>query len=80
MIRKDNPNKEEILLASEIALLGSDKSDGDVMMAERKNVYKGNVPGQAIVRQYETIHLKKVRPESAKLFIEAIKLNLRREK
>lgn len=77
MIRKDEPNDEEIRTACEIALISSIKKDGDVMMSERKNVYKGSVPGQAIVRHYETVHLKSVRPETEKLFLAAKKMNLR---
>ncbi len=75
IIRKNDPSQEEVLTACEIALLSIKKEDGDVMMAERKNVYKGSVPGQAIVRQYETIHLKSIRPETRALFIEAKKLS-----
>lgn len=80
MIKKDDPSDEEVLLAAEIALLGANESDGDIMMAERKYVYKGSVPGQAIVREYKTIHLKNVRAKTKELFINAKKMNLRREK
>ncbi len=80
MIRKNDPSQEEVRTACEIALLSIKKDDGDVMMAERKNVYKGSVPGQAIVRQYETIHLKFVRPETRALFEEAQKLPLGEKK
>lgn len=77
MIKKDKPNDEEIRTACEIALISSKKTDGDVMMSERKNVYKGSVPGQAIVRHYQTIHLKNVRPETEQLYLSAKKMNLR---
>ncbi len=80
MIKKDEPSKEEILLACEFALLANGKSDGDIMMAERKYVYKGNAPGQAIVRRYETVHLKNVRSNTKTLFAGAAKMSLRREK
>mgnify|MGYP002515360675 CR=1 FL=1 len=77
MIKKDHPSEEEILTACEIALLSKGKEDGDVMMSERKNIYKGTVPGQAIVREYTTIHLKHVRNETKTLFLNATKLKLR---
>lgn len=80
MIRKNGPSQEEVRTACEIALLSIKKEDGDVMMTERKNVYKGSVPGQAIVRQYETIHLKFIRPETRALFEKAQKLPLGEKK
>lgn len=77
MIKKDHPSEEEILTACEIALLSKGKDDGDVMMSERKNVFKGSVPGLAIVREYTTIHLKCIRGETKTLFLNATKLKLR---
>lgn len=79
MIKKEHPSEEEILIASEIALISASLKDGDVMKTLRKNVYKGNVPGQAIVREYETIHLKKVRESTINLYKEAKKISLRKE-
>ena len=76
MIKKDNPTNEEILTASEIALLSKQKDDGDVMVSKRKNVFKGSAPGQAIVREYNTNHLKNIRNETKILYQNAKKMKL----
>ncbi len=80
IIRKENPTQEEVRVACEITLLIAKQNDGDIMMTERKNVYKGSVAGQAIVRQYETIHLKNIREETRALFNSAKKMDLRLHK
>jgi predicted ribosome quality control (RQC) complex YloA/Tae2 family protein len=70
MIKKENPSQDEILCAAEIALLSAGKDDGDVLMARRGDVRKGNVPGLAIVKAYKTLHLKKIRPSTRNLYLQ----------
>lgn len=60
MIKKENPSEEEIRTACEIALLNSSLDDGDVIMALHKNIRKGTVMGQAIVKTFKTIHLSHI--------------------
>ncbi|MBO4541414.1 MAG: NFACT family protein [Bacilli bacterium] len=76
IIRKENPSKEEISLACQLALLLSDKEDGDVMVALKKDVRKGNVPGQAIVEHYESFHFSKIEEEAKALLKEEKRISL----
>lgn len=74
MIKTERPSPALIRLAAEICLYESKKNDGDVMMCERKNVRAGKAPGEAIVKNYETIHLKNVSPETKRLCETATKI------
>lgn len=76
MIKKANPSDDEILTAAEICLLNSGLEDGDVIYAKRKDVRKGSVMGQAIVKTFTSIHLKNVRPETQSLLLKAEKMKL----
>ncbi|MCQ2773017.1 MAG: NFACT family protein, partial [Bacilli bacterium] len=60
VIKKDNPSKDEIRIAAEIALLNSNKVDGEVMYTLRKNVRKGNAMGQAIVKEFDIIRINDI--------------------
>lgn len=77
MIKKENPDSDEIKTACEIALLSVKEEDGDIVMSERKNIYKGGASGQVILREYQTIHLKNVRKETKTLFENAKKMKLK---
>lgn len=74
MIKTEHPTDDLIRTAAEICLYESKESDGDVMMTERKNVRAGRTPGEAIVKSYETIHLKNVSPETKRLCDNATKV------
>lgn len=76
IIRKDNPNDDEIRIAAEICLINSSLPDGDVMVAKRKNVHRGHSLGEAIVKEYSTIHLKDVSEATKKLLENAKRLLL----
>lgn len=76
MIKKDNASDEDIRTAAEICLINSALEDGDVILAKRKDVRKGSVMGQAIVKTFTTIHLKNVRPETKNLVLKAEKMKL----
>jgi predicted ribosome quality control (RQC) complex YloA/Tae2 family protein len=60
IIKKDDPTEEEINLAASIALLNSKQEEGEVMMAYRKDVRKGSVPGQAVVKTFKTLRLNNI--------------------
>jgi predicted ribosome quality control (RQC) complex YloA/Tae2 family protein len=68
MIKKENPSEDEILTAAEIALLSAGADDGDVLMAKRGEIRKGNVPGLAIVKTSKTLHLKTIRAATRDLY------------
>lgn len=64
VLKSEEPTKKEIELAAEIACLLSGKEDGDVMHALRGDVRKGSVSGQAVVKKFETIHVRSVSEEA----------------
>ena len=76
IIRKENATKEEISIACQLALLLSDKEDGDVMVANKKDVRKGTVPGQAIVEHYESFHFPKIEDRVKQLLKEEKRISL----
>ena len=71
IIKKDDPSEEEINIAASIALLNSKQEEGEVMMAFRKDVRKGSVSGQAVVKTFKTLRLNKLNKETKKLLSEA---------
>ncbi|MCQ2800035.1 MAG: NFACT family protein [Bacilli bacterium] len=73
IIKKDNPTEKEIRVACEIALINSHREDGEVMVALRKDVRKGNVPGQAVVKTFKTVRINKVSKETKDMVLKATK-------
>lgn len=73
ILKKDGASEEEKLFAAELVLLASKKEEGDVMCALRKAVTKGSVPGEAKVREFETIHVRKISEEARRAFEGAIR-------
>ena len=57
----DNPSKEIILTACEVALLLNGKDSGDVQSTQIKNVKKGSYMGQALLSSYITYTINGVR-------------------
>ena len=76
IIRKENPSLEEISLGCQIALLLSNKQDGDVMVAKKKDVRKGSVPGEAIVEHYEAFHFNKIEEKAKELLLLGKRISL----
>lgn len=77
MIRKSNPTDAEVQLAAELCLLASDYEDGEVMVTERVNVRRGNVPGLAVVSTYRSYRITHITPEAKALFQGAKKVALK---
>ena len=71
IIKKDNPTEEEINIAASIALLNSKQEEGEVMMAYRKDVRKGSVPGQAVVKTFKTLRLNSINKNAKELLNKA---------
>ena len=69
IVESDNPSKEVLLTACEIAILMSGKEDGEVQYTQVKNIKKGSFLGQALLTSYETIIIKKIRDLTRKLVI-----------
>lgn len=77
MIKTDSPNEKQIRIAAEICLINSNENDGDVMMAKRKNVKRGHTLGEALVKEYETIHLRNVSSSTRDLLKEERHISLK---
>jgi predicted ribosome quality control (RQC) complex YloA/Tae2 family protein len=73
MIKRENPSSEEIQAAAELALICSNQADGEVMVTKRESVRKGNVMGQAIVKEFKTLRINSVTPEIRNLAASAQK-------
>lgn len=76
VIKKDDATEEEIRVAAEIALLNSHREDGEVMYTFRRNVRKGNVSGQAIVKQFESIRIDNISKHTKDLLKSAVKMDI----
>ena len=68
VIFDSNPNNEELLVASEIALLLAGKEEGELQIAKVKDIKKGPEKGLVLLNKYTTITLKSVR-NSTKLLL-----------
>ena len=75
IIQKENPSDQEIGMGCQIALLASKKEDGEVMYCPKKNVRRGNVPGQALVKEYRSATFRKIDPKARQAFLEAKKVS-----
>ena len=64
VIHNENPTNEQLLVASEIALILSNQVAGDVYYTLIKNVKKGSSLGEANLLTYKTITLKSVRDKT----------------
>ena len=76
IIRKEKATLEEIAIGCQLALLLSEKEDGDVMVAKKKDVRKGNAPGQALVEAYESFHFSKIDEDVRALLSKEKRINL----
>ena len=70
------PSKQEISLACEIALLASNKTGGEIMYTEKKNIKRGSYPGQAIVKTYQSAYFPTVSEEAKALYETAAKIRV----
>ena len=67
VIFNEHPTKEMILTASEMALILSNKTSGDIQYTLIKNIKKGPELGLALLNSYELITLHSVRQETYEL-------------
>ena len=67
IIHRSNPDNDLKLVAAELCLILSNKSAGEVMITNMKNVKKGHALGEAILLNYSSIILKDIRPETYSL-------------
>lgn len=69
IVMDQNPSKEVILTACEIALLLNGQDSGDIQSTQVKNIKKGSFLGQALLSSYITYTINGVREETKKLII-----------
>ena len=67
VIRDMNPSNEVKLVAAELCLILSNKTAGDIMITQIKNVKKGQALGEANVLEYSLITLNNVRESTIAL-------------
>ena len=70
IIFSNDPSKDIILVASEIALLLSNLESGDIYIADVKDVKKGEELGKVNLLKYQTITLHEVRESTKQLLKE----------
>lgn len=75
VIMSDNPTDEMILTASEICLILSKKSSGDIKHTKIKDVRKGNKLGEVHLKSYKNIYLTKVRKSTVELINNSSRFN-----
>lgn len=71
VIANKKPTNEELLIASEIALLCSKVSSGEISYTKKKNVRRGHVLGEALIKNYSTIKINSIRKENKDLLEKA---------
>lgn len=76
IIKSDNPSQDVIGVAASIALSLSKKEDGEVMLAKRRDVKKGTVPGETLVASYQVMRLNALHAETGELIAKAEKMQI----
>ena len=69
IIRHSNPSNAVKLVAAELCLILSNKTTGEVMIANMKDVKKGHALGEANLLNYSTIVLNEVRESTKELLL-----------
>lgn len=75
VIANKKPTENELLTACELALLCSRCTSGEITYTKKKNVRRGHVLGEALVKNYSNIKLNNVRKETIDLLEKAVRLD-----
>ena len=78
ILQKDDPSLKEIETACALTLLASGKKEGEVQYAPHKDVRRGSVKGQAILRSYQSATIRHIPETIEKAFLEAKKAPMKR--
>ena len=70
VIFNNSPTNDELLLASEIALILSNQVAGDIKYCPISNIKKGTAPGEVLIEHYKLITLKEIRESTYSLLKE----------
>lgn len=73
VIANKKPTENELLTACEIALLCSKAKAGEISYTKKKNVRRGHVTGEALIKNYSTIRVNSIRKETIELLEKAVR-------
>ncbi len=73
VIANKKPTNKEIQLASELACILSKVNDGTVSITKKKNVRRGKVLGEAILKNYSSIKINRISEESKEIYLTAVR-------
>lgn len=68
LIQADNPTDEQIQYGCELALLASNKEEGEVIYCPRGNIRKGKEKGQVVLGEYQSAMIRKISPEAREAY------------
>lgn len=75
IIASKKPTEKELLLASQLACLLSKVGDGIVSYTKKKNVRRGKVLGEAILKNYSSLKINRVSEEVKEIYQTAVRDN-----
>lgn len=75
VIANKKPTENELLTAGEISLLCSRATAGEISYTKKKNVRRGHVLGEAILKNYSLMKINNIRKETIELFSKAVRLD-----
>ena len=73
-----SPDDRLVQFACEIAVLASNKLDGEVQFTAHKNIRKGSKPGQVILGSYRSARIKAISPEAKASYEQALSQGARK--
>lgn len=71
VIANKKPTDNELLLACEVSLLCSRATSGEIVYTKKKNVRRGHVLGEALLKNHSTIKLNRIREKAIEIFAKA---------
>lgn len=73
VICNKNPTEKELIIASEIALINSKMTSGQIIYTKKKNVRRGHFLGEAILKNYNVIKINNISIDTKKLLEKAVR-------
>lgn len=75
IIANKKPTEKELIIASNIALISSYVTTGEIIYTKKKNVRRGKTLGEAILKNYSTIKINNLEEEAYNIYNSAIRTN-----
>ncbi len=73
IIANKKPTEKELIIASNIALISSHQTAGEIIYTKKKNVRRGKNLGEAILKNYSTIKINNLEDDALKIYNSAIR-------